>query len=179
MYPGMIEHDTSIQHIYRSLDLLYKHKEDIEKYLFSYGKNLFDISVDVVLYDLTTLRFESTRTDIGDLRQFGYSKEMRTDCTQVVLGLLTDTEGIPLCFEVHPGNTFEGNTLDGIVDRISEKMVIRRFIFVADRGLFSMANLEHIRKRNGEFIVGLKMGILKQYIQKGFYDLEQFYLAKQ
>ena len=174
MYPGMIEHDTAIQHIYRSLDLLHKHKEDIEKYLFSYGKNLFDICVDVVLYDLTTLRFESTRTDIGDLRQFGYSKEMRSDCTQVVLGLLTDTEGIPLCFEVHAGNTFEGNTLDGIVDRISKKMVIRRFIFVADRGLFSMANLEHIRKRNGEFIVGLKMGVLKQHIQKGFYDLEQF-----
>jgi len=49
---------------------------------------------------------------------------MRIDCTQVVLGLLTDTEGIPLCFEVRSGNTFEGNTLDGIVDRISEKMVI-------------------------------------------------------
>jgi hypothetical protein len=174
MYPEMVEHETAIQHIYRSLDLLHDHKEEIEKYLFSYGKNLFDISVDVVLYALTTLRFESTRTDTGDLRQFGYSKEMRTDCTQVLLGLLTDTEGIPLCFEVHPGNTFEGSTLDGIVDRINKKLVIRRFIFVADRGLFSMSNLEHIRKRNGEFIVGLKMGVLKQHIQKGFYDLERF-----
>ena len=174
MYPGLVEHDTAIQHLYRSLDLLCEHKEEIERYLFSYGKNLFDINVDVVLYDLTTLRFESTRTDTGDLRQFGYSKEMRTDCTQVVLGLLTDTEGIPLCFEVHSGNTFEGKTLDGIVDRISNKLVIRRFIFVADRGLFSMANLEHIKKRNGEFIVGLKMGILKQHIQKGFYDLDHF-----
>lgn len=174
MYPGMIEHEMALQHIYRSLDLLHKHKEDIEKYLFSYGKNLFNINVDVVLYDLTTLRFESTRTDMGDLRQFGYSKEMRTDCTQVVLGLLTDTEGIPLCFEVHPGNTFEGKTLDGIVDRISKKLVIRRFIFVADRGLFSMTNLEHIKKRNGEFIVGLKMGVLKNQIQKEFYDLDLF-----
>jgi len=174
MYPGMIEHEMALQHIYRSLDLLHKHKEDIEKYLFSYGKNLFDINVDVVLYDLTTLRFESTRTDMGDLRQFGYSKEMRTDCTQVVLGLLTDTEGIPLCFEVHPGNTFEGKTLDGIVDRISKKLVIRRFIFVADRGLFSMTNLEHIKQRNGEFIVGLKMGVLKNQIQKEFYDLDLF-----
>ena len=178
MYPGMIEHDTAIQHIYPSLDLLHKHKEDIEKYLFSYGKNFFDISVDVVLYDLTTLRFESTRTDIGDLRQFGYSKEMRSDCTQVVLGLLTDTERIPLCFEVYSGNTFEGNTLDGIVDRISEKMVIRRFIFVADRGLFSMTNLEHIRKRNGEIIVGLKMGVLKTYSNR-ILRSGTIYLAKQ
>ena len=76
--------------------------------------------MDVVLYDLTTLRFESTRVDKDNLRRFGYSKEMRTDCTQVVLGLLTDTDGIPLCFEVHPGNTFEGKTLDSIVDKMKK-----------------------------------------------------------
>jgi transposase len=174
MYPQMVDHEISLQHIYRSLDLLSDHKEDIEKYLFSYGKDLFNTNVDVVLYDLTTLRFESTRTDLGELRQFGYSKEMRTDCTQVVLGLLTDTDGIPLCFETHPGNTFEGKTLDGIVDRISNKLAVRRFIFVADRGLFSIDNLEHIKSRNGEFIVGLKMGTLKKQIQDDFYDLSKF-----
>ncbi len=174
MYPGLVDHDISLQHIYRSLDLLSKHKEDIERFLFNYGKDLFSINVDVVLYDLTTLRFESTRTDLGELRQFGYSKEMRSDCTQVVLGLLTDTCGIPLCFEVHPGNTFEGKTLDGIVERISSKLSVRRFIFVADRGLFSFDNLKHIKKRNGEFIVGLKMGTLKKEIQESFYDLSKF-----
>lgn len=174
MYPKMIDHDISLQHIYRSLDLLCEHKEDIEKFLFSYGRDLFNINVDVVLYDLTTLRFESTRTDLGELRKFGYSKEMRTDCTQVVLGLLTDTEGIPLCFEVHPGNTFEGNTLDGIVDRISQKLSVRRFIFVADRGLFSFDNLEHIKSRNGEYIVGLKMGTLERGIQDDFYDISKY-----
>jgi transposase len=174
MYPQMVEQDIALQHIYRSLDLLCDHKEDIEKFLFSYSKDLFNINVDVVLYDLTTLRFESTRTDLGDLRQFGYSKEMRSDCTQVVLGLLTDTQGIPLCFEVHPGNTFEGSTLDGIVDRISKKLSVRRFIFVADRGLFSFANLEHIKSRNGEFIVGLKIGTLKKQIQDDFYTLSKF-----
>lgn len=174
MYPKMVEHDIALQHIYRSLDLLCEHKDEIEQFLYSYGKNLFNINVDVVLYDLTTLRFESTRTDLGDLRQFGYSKEMRSDCTQVVLGLLTDTQGIPLCFEVHPGNTFEGDTLDGIVDRISRKLAVRRFIFVADRGLFSFDNLEHIKSRNGEFIVGLRMGVLKQQLQETFYNLESF-----
>jgi len=174
MYPGMVEQDIGLQHIYRSLDLLCDHKDEIEQYLYSYGKDLFNINVDVVLYDLTTLRFESTRTDLGNLRQFGYSKEMRSDCTQVVLGLLTDTQGIPLCFEVHPGNTFEGDTLDGIVDRIDRKLSIRRFIFVADRGLFSFDNLEHIRARKGEFIVGLRMGVLKQQVQGTFYNLENF-----
>ena len=174
MYPKMVEHGIALQHIYRSLDLLCEHKDEIERFLYSYGKNLFNINVDVVLYDLTTLRFESTRTDLGELRQFGYSKEMRSDCTQVVLGLLTDTQGIPLCFEVHPGNTFEGDTLNGIVDRISRKLVVRRFIFVADRGLFSFDNLEHIKSREGEFIVGLRMGVLKQQLQETFFNLQSF-----
>ena len=154
MYPGLVEHDTAIQHLYRSLDLLYEHKEEIERYLFSYGKDLFDIHVDVVLYDLTTLRFESTRTDTGDLRQFGLQQgnahRLHPGCSWPA----DRYRRYPLCFEVHSGNTFEGKTLDGIVDRISNKLVIRRFIFVADRGLFSMANLEHIKKRNGSLSSG-------------------------
>ncbi|MBA7530544.1 IS1634 family transposase ISCsa8 [subsurface metagenome] len=174
LYPGMIDHDIELQHIYRSLDLLAQHKSEIEKFLYQWEKDLFTINVDVVLYDLTTLRFESTREDMDDLRRFGYSKEMRTDCTQVVLGLLTDTNGIPLCFEVHPGNTFEGNTLSSIVEKMQKKFAIRRFIFIADRGLFSFDNLEHIRNSQGEFIVGLKMGSMEKEMQEDFYQIKHF-----
>lgn len=174
LYPGMIDHDIELQHIYRSLDLLAQHKSEIEKFLYQWEKDLFTINVDVVLYDLTTLRFESTREDMDDLRRFGYSKEMRTDCTQVVLGLLTDTNGIPLCFEVHPGNTFEGNTLSSIVEKMQNKFAIRRFIFIADRGLFSFDNLEHIRNSQGEFIVGLKMGSMEKEVQEDFYQIKNF-----
>ena len=174
MYPEMIDHNIDLQHIYRSLDVLADHKEEIEKFLYQWKKDLFTINVDVVLYDLTTLRFESTREDLGELRKFGYSKEMRSDCTQVVLGLLTDTDGIPLCFEVHPGNTFEGKTLQGIVEKMRGKFSIRRFIFIADRGLFSFENLDHIRADGGEFIVGLKMGSMARQRQKDFYDISKF-----
>ena len=174
MYPELIDHQIDLQHIYRSLDILADHKEEIEKFLYQWKKDLFTINVDVVLYDLTTLRFESTREDLGELRKFGYSKEMRSDCTQVVLGLLTDTDGIPLCFEVHPGNTFEGKTLQGIVEKMRGKFSIRRFIFIADRGLFSFENLDHIRADGGEFIVGLKMGSMDRQRQKDFYDISKF-----
>lgn len=173
-YPGLFENEIGLQHLYRSLDLLSSHKEEIERKLFYYGKDLFNVRVDVVLYDLTTLRFESTRTDMGDLRRFGYSKEQRSDCTQVVLGLLTDTEGIPLGFEVHPGNTFEGKTLDGMVKKLRKKYVVNRFIFVADRGLFSSTNLEYLRKDSGEFIVGFKIGTSKKTVQDEFYDISRF-----
>lgn len=174
MYPELVDPHMDLQHIYRSLDVLADHKEDIERFLYQWKKDLFTINVDVVLYDLTTLRFESTREDMGDLRRFGYSKEMRTDCTQVVLGLLTDTGGIPLCFEVHPGNTFEGKTLQGIVKKMRGKFSIRRFIFIADRGLFSFENLDYIRADGGEFIVGLKMGSMNKQRQKDFYDLSKY-----
>lgn len=173
-YPVMVDHNLSLHHMYRSLDILAGHKEQIEQSLYEYKKDLFSINVDIVLYDLTTLRFESTREDLGELRKFGYSKEMRTDCTQVVFGLLTDTDGIPLSFEVHPGNTFEGNTLKDIVDKMRKKFSVRRFIFIADRGLFSAKNLDHIRNNEGEFIVGLKIGVLKEELQHDFYDINRF-----
>lgn len=173
-YPVMVDHTLALQHIYRSLDILAGHKEQIEQSLYEYKKDLFSINVDIVLYDLTTLRFESTREDLGELRKFGYSKEMRTDCTQIVFGLLTDTDGIPLSFEVHPGNTFEGNTLKDIVDKMRRKFSVRRFIFIADRGLFSAKNLDHIRNNEGEFIVGLKIGVLKEELQHDFYDINRF-----
>jgi transposase len=174
LYPKMIDPHTKLHHIYRSLDLLALHKEQIEQYLYHYKKDLFSLVTDVVLYDLTTLRFESIVEVPGQLRQFGYSKEKRNDCTQVVLGLLTDTDGIPLCFEVHPGNTFEGKTLNGIVDKMKSRFTIRRFIFIADRGLFSFDNLQHIKEQKGEFIVGLRMGAMKDKLQKEYYDLANF-----
>ena len=174
LYPVMVDHDIALQHIYRSMDILSKHKDEIEQSLYHHKKDLFNINIDIVLYDLTTLRFESTREDLGELRRFGYSKEMRSDCTQVVFGLLTDTDGIPLSFEVHPGNTFEGSTLEEIVNKMRKKFSVRRFIFIADRGLFSTQNLEHIKQSNGEFIVGLKMGVLKKIIQQDFYDIARF-----
>lgn len=174
LYPELLSGKDELHHLYRALDLLSKHKEQIEKGLYWHERDLFNKSVDIVLYDLTTLRFESVREDLGKLCRFGYSKEMRTDCTQVILGLLVDTEGIPLGFEVYPGNTFEGTTLVDIVNRMREKFNVRRFIFVADRRLFSEKNLEHIRQgESGEFIVGMKLGQIKKRHQE-FYDRSRF-----
>lgn len=82
LYPELIDRELGLHTLYRSLDLLALHKDQIESGLFWHGRELLSEQVDVVLYDLTTLRFESTREDMGLLRRFGYSKELRTDCTQ-------------------------------------------------------------------------------------------------
>lgn len=180
LYPPLLAGKDELHQLYRTMDLLSQHKEDVEQALFWFHRDLLSLNVDVVLYDLTTLRFESVREDLGSLRRFGYSKERRSDCTQVVLGLLVDTQGIPLGFEVYPGNTFEGQTLDDIVTRMRDKFRVRRFIFVADRGLFSAKNLEHIRHcggettaEGGEFIVGMKLGVFTQRGEE-FYDRTRF-----
>jgi transposase len=173
LYPVMLEEDIQLHTIYRTMDLLSTYKERVEKQLYQHGRDLLNLQVNVVLYDLTTLRFESTRTDLGNLRQFGYSKEMRPDCTQVVFGLLTDEEGIPLGFEVYPGNTFEGETLKSIVTKMKKKFQVKRFIFVADRGLLSKRNLECLREDKGEFIVGMRLGTMKKRHGELF-DLSRF-----
>lgn len=175
LYPKMVERGIGLHQLYRTLDVLHAHKDDIERSLFWRDRDLFNQKLDVVLYDLTTLRFESTRTDLGGLRQFGYSKERRGDCTQVVLGLLVTPDGVPIGFEVYPGNTFEGSTIRDIVDKLREKYHVRRFIFVGDRGLFSKKNLSALRgeKKVGEFIVGMKLGVFKKRHGE-FYDLGRF-----
>jgi len=175
LYPKLVQRDIALHQLYRTLDVLHAHKDGIERSLFWRDRDLFNQKLDVVLYDLTTLRFESTRTDLGELRQFGYSKERRSDCTQVVLGLLVTPDGVPIGFEVYPGNTFEGATIRDIVDKLRDKFHVRRFIFVADRGLFSKNNLTVLRgeKKVGEFIVGMKLGVFKQRHGE-FYDLSRF-----
>lgn len=173
LYPEMVKDKIEAHTLYRTIDLLANHKEEIEKELYRHGRDLLNMPVDIVLYDLTTLRFESTRTDLGTLRQFGYSKEMRTDCTQVVFGLLVDTEGVPLGFEAYPGNTFEGETLKNIVEKMRTKFQVRRFIFVGDRGLFSKKNLELLSQDGTEFIVGMKLGVVRNRHEE-FYDLSRF-----
>lgn len=177
LHPDMVSGDIELHQLYRALDMLAMHKEEIERGLFWHERDLLSLEVDVVLYDLTTLRFESTRTDLGNLRRFGYSKEMRSDCTQVVLGLLVDTEGIPLGFEVYPGNTFEGATVCDIVKKLRQKFKVRRFIFVGDRGLFSRKNLRALKgtdkESNGEFIIGMKLAVFKDR-QQEFYDFKRF-----
>lgn len=174
-YPMMVEEEIMLHQLYRALDVLALHKEEIETGLFWRGKDLFNSEVDIVLYDLTTLRFESTRTDLGELRQFGYSKERRSDCTQVVFGLLVTPDGVPIGFEVYPGNTFEGKTIGDIIDKLSGKYRIRRFIFVGDRGLFSRKNLDALRGENkiGEFIIGMKLGVFKERHEE-FYNISRY-----
>lgn len=165
LYPEIIHSDISLHHLYRSLDLLAEHKDEIQQQMIypDAQHSLFEAPrLELVFYDTTTLRFESVRTDKGELRRFGYSKEMRTDCTQVILGLILDRDGLPVGYKLFPGNTYEGKTVPLILNQLKESYQIKRLIFVADRGMINTKNLGEIVSAGFEFIMGMKLWAMKE-----------------
>jgi transposase len=163
-YPEFISQDIALQHLYRCLDYLEAHKEEIQKKLLypTSQYSLFEApKLELVFYDTTTLRFESIRNEEGSLRRFGYSKEKRNDCTQVILGLLLDRQGLPVGYRLFPGNTYEGKTLPLILKQLKNEYRIERLIFVADRGMTQGGNLTELAEAGFEFIVGMKLWTMK------------------
>lgn len=103
---------------------------------------------------------------MGDLRRFGYSKEKRNDCTQVILGLMLDQGGLSVGYKLFPGNTYEGKTLPVMLHLLKEEYGIKRLIFVADRGMINTGNLDILSAKGFEFIIGMKLWAMKEAEQK-------------
>ncbi len=147
--------ENKLHNIYRVLDILCDKKDEIEKYLFNRNKNLFNIKIDVVFYDITTLYFESVKND--GFREFGYSKDKKVNEVQIVLGLLTDKNGIPIGYDLFPGNIFEGSTIEYIIDKLKNRFEIDKLVFVGDSAMLSVKNLDIISNMGYEYIVGARI----------------------
>lgn len=169
--------ENDLHHLYRALDILAENKKEIEMYLFQKNTNLFNMSVDVVFFDVTTLYFESQK--ISDLKLFGFSKDCKINEVQVLVSLIIDKEGRPIGFDVFPGNTFEGDTLKAAVKKLKENFNIERLIFVGDRAIFSKDNFKILRGNEYEYIISSriknKSNALKQKILDGKWDYEKEY----
>lgn len=159
-------------HLYRALDFLAGSKEHIEQKLFEKNTDLFDMRIDVVFYDVTTLYFESERADL--LRDFGYSKDKKHGEVQVVLGLLVDIYGRPIGYDVFPGNFYEGHTLSIAIDKLKLRFNIDKIIVVADRGMMSGDNLEYLRNSGYEFIISARLRKSPAAIQKEVLDIDSY-----
>jgi len=156
--------EVKLHQMYRSLDILCDHKEMLEEEIFFKNRNLFNIQVDVVFYDVTTFSFESVRKD--SLRDFGFSKDAKFKEVQVVMGLLIDREGRPIGYDLFPGNTFEGKTLDVALQKLEKRFGIRRVIIVADRGVNSKMNLKKITDRGYDYIFASRIKNMKKDIRQ-------------
>jgi transposase len=151
--------------LYRTLDKLLKHKTGLFSHLQERWRDLFGAKFDVLLYDLTSTYFESVPPeDEHDKRRFGYSRDKRPDCVQVVIGLIVTPEGFPLAYEVMPGNTADKTTLKGFLQKIQDQYGKAERIWVMDRGIPTEAVLEQMRHSDPTvfYLVGTPKGRLSK-----------------
>jgi|GEM_PF-3406010 len=142
--------------------------ENNEKKLFKHlNKNIEKIipnrDISLAFYDCTTYYFESFDED--GFRERGMSKDNKRNETQVVMGLLIDTKGIPISYRLFKGNTHELHTMEDVIDDVLKNYAIKEIIIVADRGLNSKANLEMIRSKGLNYIVGSKSSSVPKKIK--------------
>lgn len=159
------DEDLELHQIYRALDLLSDNKEEIEECLFQQNRNLFNMQVDVVFYDVTTYHFESQKAD-DQLLDFGFSKANKVNEVQVVMGLIIDKEGRPVGYELFPGNTFEGKTMLNLLEKLKKLFMLNQVIIVADKGLNSKINLKEIKDRGFDYILSAKIKNMSRKAQK-------------
>lgn len=152
--------------LYRCLDRLVEHKDELFKFLLPRWGDLFDAKFDVLLYDLTSTYFETdTERSPEDLRQFGYSRDKRGDCRQVVIALIVTPEGFPLSYEVLAGNTADCTTLSDFLDRIEQRYGRANRIWVMDRGIPTEESLAKMRRKGASYLVGTPKGRLSKLEQ--------------
>lgn len=167
--------ELNLNHLYRSLDVLAEHKEDIEDYIFEKNRSLFNMCVDIVFYDVTTFHFESCRDD--GFRDFGFSKANKINEVQIVMGLLVDNEGRPIGYELFPGNTVDGKTLESSLEKLKERFNIRKVIVVADRGLNSKMNLGRIKAKGYDYIVASRLKKMSKAVRDQVFDPQGYTIA--
>lgn len=132
--------------LYRCHDLLLAHKEALFAHLRQRWSDLFAASYDILLYDLTSTYFEcDVPEDENDPRKFGYSRDRRSDCVQVVIAMVVTPEGLPLAYEMMPGNTTDKTTLTAMIALLKKRHGNLGRIWVMDRGIPTEESLAQMR----------------------------------
>jgi transposase len=156
---------ADIHKLYACHDRLLQHKTAVFDHLVRRWRDLFNVEFDVLLYDLTSTYFEANPPFAeDDKRQYGYSRDRRSDCVQVVIALVVTPEGLPLAYEVLPGNTADSATLRDFLARIERQYGKARRVWVMDRGIPTEATLEEMREADPpvHYLVGTPKGRLSK-----------------
>jgi hypothetical protein len=152
--------------LYACHDLLLAHKDALFSHLTGRWRDLFNADFDVLLYDLTSTYFEINASDLpeGDKRRHGYSRDKRPDCPQLVIALVVTPEGLPLAYEVLPGNTADSKTLRRFLGKIEKQYGKARRVWVMDRGVPTEAVLAEMRASDPpvQYLVGTPKGRLNR-----------------
>lgn len=162
---GVDERIAQDDTLYRCLDLVLAHKEALFGHLRRRWSDLFGARYEVLLYDLTSTYFEcEVPEDEADPRRFGYSRDRRSDCVQVIVALVVTPEGLPLAYEMLPGNTADKTTLRAMLRLIRQRYGAAERIWVMDRGIPTEAVLAELRQSEAQvrYLVGTPKGRLTQ-----------------
>jgi transposase len=163
---------ADIHTLYACHDRLLEHKEALFDHLVGRWRDLFNVSFDVLLYDLTSTYFESDPpADDEDKRRYGYSRDHRPDCVQVVIALVVTPEGLPLAYEVLAGNTRDCTTLKDFLARIERQYGKARRVWCMDRGIPTEEVLAQMRASDPpvQYLVGTPKGRLTR-LEKALLD---------
>ncbi|MDI6704587.1 MAG: IS1634 family transposase [bacterium] len=147
--------DTDFSHlsqdrVYKVSDKLLRHKQEIEQYLSWKERNLFNLQEKIILYDLTNTFFEGSGK-FNKKARFGRSKDKRTDCPVVTLGLVLDADGFPKRSKVFNGNVSEGKTLKKMIQNLSSKKPLIKPTIVLDAGIATCANIKWLKDKENQY----------------------------
>ena len=150
--------------LYRCLDRVLEHKSDLFVHLQQRWKDLFNAEFDLLLYDLTRTYVEG-EAEANPKARYGYSRDGRPDCKQVVIALVITPDGFPLAYEVMDGNTSDKTTLRGFLDKIEGMYGQARRMWLMDRGIPTEALLQEMRSSLQEtyYLVGTSQAKVKEY----------------
>ena len=150
-----LANELPLDRIYRMMDAIIKKSTDVQQKVFLATQSALDEKISLVLFDVTTLSFETLAED--ELRAFGFSKDFKFNTTQVVLALATTKEGLPVGFKLFKGNTAETKTLIDSVDSWRQYIPIENVTIVGDRAMMSDSNLSQLESANYDYIVAFPL----------------------
>jgi transposase len=148
--------------LYRGLDVLQEHKEQLCQHLLQRYRDWFGVQFEFLLYDVTSTYFEGQAAH-NEKAARGYSRDHRPDCKQVNIGLVVTPEGLPIGFEIFAGNTADATTVEEMVEAMEKKYGQAERIWVMDRGMVSEENIDFLRERKARYIVGTPKSQLKAF----------------
>jgi transposase len=151
--------------LYRALDVLLPHKDDLCRHLQKHYGEMFGTTFDFLFYDITSTYFEGS-TNGNPQAKRGYSRDSRPDCPQICIGLVATKEGLPIAFEIFDGNRPDVTTTQEMVRMMETRYGQANRVWVMDRGMVSEDNLEFMRMSNTRYLVGTPKSLLKKFEQE-------------
>lgn len=165
---------VDLHQLYRSLDHLADYQQWVQNSIYKGGRDLFNQSLDVVFYDVTTFYFDSDKVVEGSLRQKGFSKDGKLGKTQILFGLLIDKHKQPIGYRIYRGDKFEGHTFEDALNTLKSTYNIDKVVVVADRGMLSKNNIALATGKGYEFIIGEKLKQLPEEVKPRLLDLRNY-----